>query len=113
MPEKPFWSDRTTLRKNSWYHGARRPAPSIIGGCTTLSKGRFGHPDADRTISVREAALLQPFPHDYRLDTLYMDCVCNMIGNALPCVFAEAISRQWSSGWSRLPIDSRPHLQIK
>ena len=71
-----------------------RPAPTITGGCTTLSKGRFGHPDADRTISVREAARLQTFPDDYRLDTPYMDYVCNMIGNALPCDFAEAISRQ-------------------
>ena len=71
-----------------------RPAPTITGGCTTLSKGRFGHPDADRTISVREAALLQTFPHDYRLDTPYMDYVCKVIGNALPCDFAEAISNQ-------------------
>ena len=71
-----------------------RPAPTITGGCTTPSKGRFGHPDADRTISVREAALLQTFPRDYRLDTPYMDYACNMIGNALPCDFAEAISRQ-------------------
>lgn len=71
-----------------------RPAPTITGGCTTLSKGRFGHPDADRTISVREAALIQTFPQDYRLDSPYMDYVCNIIGNALPCDFAEAVSRQ-------------------
>ena len=71
-----------------------RPAPTITGGCTTLSRRRFGHPHADRTISVREAALLQTFPLDYRLDTPYMDYACNMIGNALLCDFAEAISRQ-------------------
>ena len=71
-----------------------RPSPTITGGCTTFSKGRFGHPEADRTISVREAALLQTFPLDYRLDTPYMDYVCNMIGNALPCNFAEALSRR-------------------
>lgn len=71
-----------------------RPSPTITGGCTTFSKGRFGHPEDDRTISVREAALLQSFPNDYRLDTPYMEHVCNMIGNALPCDFAEAISRQ-------------------
>lgn len=71
-----------------------RPSPTITGGCTTFSKGRFGHPTADRTISVREAALLQTFPRDYRFDTPYMDYVCSMIGNALPCVFAEALSRQ-------------------
>lgn len=71
-----------------------RPSPTITGGCTTFSKGRFGHPDDDRTISVREAALLQTFPPDYRLDVPYIDRVCNMVGNALPCDFAEAISRQ-------------------
>lgn len=70
-----------------------RPSPTITGGCTTFSKGRFGHPADDRTISVREAALLQTFPLDYRLDTPYMEHVCNMIGNALPCDFATALAR--------------------
>jgi DNA (cytosine-5)-methyltransferase 1 len=63
------------------------PAPTITGGCTTFSKGRFGHPDADRTISVRAAALLQTFPADYRIDTPYIDHACEIIGNALPCLF--------------------------
>ena len=71
-----------------------QPSPTITGGCTTFSKGRFGHPIKDRTISVREAALLQTFPESYWFDTLYMEHVCNVIGNALPCDFAEAISRQ-------------------
>jgi len=71
-----------------------QPSPTITGGCTTFSKGRFGHPTQDRTISVREAALLQTFPESYRFDTPYMEHVCNVIGNALPCDFAETISRQ-------------------
>ncbi len=71
-----------------------RPSPTITGGCTTLSKGRFGHPEAERTISVREAALLQTFPFHYRFDTPYMEYVCNMIGNALPCDFAEVLSHR-------------------
>lgn len=71
-----------------------RPSPTMTGGCTTFSKGRFGHPVQDRTISVREAALLQTFPEDYLFDTPYMEYVCNVIGNALPCDFAEAVSRQ-------------------
>ena len=70
-----------------------QPSPTITGGCTTFSKGRFGHPVQDRTISVREAALLQTFPEDYRFDTPYMEYVCNIVGNALPCDFAEAVSR--------------------
>ena len=71
-----------------------KPAPTITGGCTTFSKGRFGHPTADRTISVREAATLQTFPSDYRFDVPYMEHVCNVIGNALPCDFATVVSRQ-------------------
>ena len=71
-----------------------QPSPTITGGCTTFSKGRFGHPVQDRTISVREAALIQTFPESYRFDTPYMEYVCNVIGNALPCDFAEAVSRQ-------------------
>ncbi len=70
------------------------PSPTITGGCTTLSKGRFGHPEQNRTISVREAALLQTFSEDYLFDTPYMEHACNIIGNALPCDFAEVVSRQ-------------------
>ena len=71
-----------------------KPSPTITGGCTTFSKGRFGHPEANRTISVREAALLQTFPKKYKFDTPYIDRVCNIVGNALPCKFAEILSKQ-------------------
>lgn len=71
-----------------------KASPTITGGCTTLSRGRYGHPEEDRTISVREAATLQTFPADYIFDTLYMDSVCNIIGNALPCEFAKQLALQ-------------------
>lgn len=67
-----------------------RISPTITGGCTTASKGRFGHPDKRRlTISVREAALLQTFPENYRFITDQMDAVCNLIGNAVPPLYAK------------------------
>ncbi len=69
-------------------------APTITAGCTTFSKGRFGHPEMDRTISVREAALLQTLPPDYKIDTPYMEHACDIIGNALPCDFAEAVAKE-------------------
>ncbi len=69
-------------------------SPTITAGCTTLSKGRFGHPQANRTISIREAALLQTFPPDYLFDTIRVDQACNIIGNALPCDFATALASQ-------------------
>ena len=65
-------------------------APSITGGCTTASKGRFGHPDPNRlTISVREAALLQTFPEKYRFLTEMMEAVCRLVGNAVPPLYAK------------------------
>jgi len=75
---------------------------TITGGCTTVSKGRFGHPEQDRTISVREAALLQTFPIDYIFDTPYMDHVCEMIGNALPCNFAQVLGTQCMAALMKL-----------
>jgi DNA (cytosine-5)-methyltransferase 1 len=74
----------------SWDH----VSPTITGGCTTISKGRFGHPEEDRTFSVRESAMIQTFPPNYFFDTNYMEHVCNIIGNALPCDFAEILARQ-------------------
>jgi DNA (cytosine-5)-methyltransferase 1 len=69
-------------------------SPTITAGCTTLSKGRFGHPEEHRTISALEAALLQTFPADYVFSCPYMEYVCGMIGNALPCDFAKALAAQ-------------------
>jgi len=70
-------------------------AVTITGGSTTACKGRFGHPEPKRTtISVREAALIQTFPKSYKFATDQMDAVCEMIGNAVPPLFAKITGRQ-------------------
>ena len=70
-------------------------APTITSGCTTPCKGRFGHPDSRRyTISVREAALLQTFPKNYQFVTDSMEAVCDMIGNAVPPLYAKLVAKQ-------------------
>lgn len=63
---------------------------TITGGCLNPSKGRFLHPDEDRCISAREAALLQTFPIDYKfpIDVPKGDLAL-MIGNALPPEFSR------------------------
>ena len=68
--------------------------PTITSGCTTLAMGRFGHPDETRTISVREAALIQTFPKKYRIDTDFMYVACEVIGNAFPPKIAKIAARQ-------------------
>lgn len=73
-------------------------APTITGGCHNPSKGRFLHPEEDRAITLREAALLQTFPHDYYFSLKRgKDSAALMIGNALPPKFirqqGEAIAK--------------------
>lgn len=62
---------------------------TITGGCLNPSKGRFLHPEQNRNISAREAALLQSFPPDYKfpLDTPKTNLAL-LIGNALPPNFS-------------------------
>lgn len=64
---------------------------TITGGCLNPSKGRFLHPEEDRCISAREAALLQSFPLDYKLPTdIPKTKLALLIGNALPPKFSFA-----------------------
>lgn len=63
-------------------------APTITGGCVNPSKGRFLHPSQNRAITLREAALLQTFPSNYKFSLERgKDSVALMIGNALPPEF--------------------------
>lgn len=72
-----------------------RPAPTMTSGCINPSKGRFLHPEADRAITLREAALLQSFPADYAVPlTAGKYKAADLIGNALPPAFVAAHARQ-------------------
>lgn len=65
-------------------------ATTITGGCLNPSKGRFLHPDQDRCISAREAAMLQSFPQSYIFPTdAPITKIALMIGNALPPEFCK------------------------
>lgn len=72
-------------------------SPTITGGCINPSKGRFLHPEQDRAITLREAALLQTFPPDYYFSLKKgRDGAALMIGNALPPKFIKAHAVQIS-----------------
>ncbi len=67
-----------------------RPSPTITGGFVNPSKGRFLHPSEHRTITPREAALLQGFPPDYYFSMRRGKYgVAELIGNAVPPEFAR------------------------
>jgi len=72
-------------------------APTMTTCCTGLGNGRFGHPDQHRAITLREAALLQSFPEDYKfidpLNKLPSQTIARQIGNAVPVDLGVAIAK--------------------
>ena len=63
-------------------------APTITSGCTNPSKGRFLHPEQNRAVTLREAALLQTFPENYSFSMKRgKQGVASLVGDALPPEF--------------------------
>lgn len=73
------------------------PAPTMTTQCIGLGNGRFGHPEQDRAISLREAALFQTFPMDYVFTDpekpFYAKHVAKFIGNAVPVQLGAVIGK--------------------
>lgn len=65
-----------------------QPSPTMTGGCGMISKGRFGHPEQDRAISLREAARLQTFPDSFIFIGNFGE-IAKQIGNAVPPLLAK------------------------
>lgn len=69
------------------------PAPTMTTLCTGLGNGRFGHPEQNRAISLREAAMIQTFPKSYEFfssnETISVTKASRYIGNAVPPLLGE------------------------
>jgi DNA (cytosine-5)-methyltransferase 1 len=77
-----------------------KPAPTMTTQCYGFGNGRFGHPEQDRAISLREAAILQSFPRNYAFipkgGKVYFKVLGRLIGNAVPVNLGRAIARSIS-----------------
>lgn len=73
------------------------PSPTITTQCNGYGNGRFGHPEQDRAISLREAAMLQSFPENYRFvpegEKRSIGSLAKMIGNAVPVRLGEVVGQ--------------------
>ncbi len=69
-----------------------KPSPALTGRCNSVSNGRYGHPEQDRAITLREAAALQTFPDGYIFHGSVTH-VAKQIGNAVPVRLAETIGK--------------------
>lgn len=68
-----------------------KPSPTITTKFLSISNGRFGHPEQNRGLSIREGATLQTFPIDYEFKTKSLIVAARLIGNAVPPKFARKI----------------------
>lgn len=75
------------------------PAPTMTTQCYGYGNGRFGHYDTaqDRAISLREAAMLQTFPKNYKFipkgQRVNFSEIGKMIGNAVPVKLGQIIGK--------------------
>lgn len=71
------------------------PAPTMTTQYFGFGNGRFGHPEQDRAISLREGAMLQSFPKEYRFvkpgETISVKTIGRLVGNAVPVNLGHAI----------------------
>lgn len=72
-----------------------KPAPTITTQFYGYGNGRFGHPEQDRAITLREGALLQSFPRGFKFvpdgQRVNFREIGRLIGNAVPPLLARAI----------------------
>lgn len=68
------------------------PAPTLTGRCNSISNGRYGHPEQDRALSLREAAAIQTFPDRYVFFGANKN-VARQIGNAVPTLLAVELGK--------------------
>ena len=75
----------------------KKPAPTITTQFFSYGTGRFGHPSQDRALSLREGAILQTFPRNYKFiepgSNLTLKVIGRHIGNAVPVRLGEVIGK--------------------
>ena len=73
------------------------PSPTMTTQCFGFGSGRFGHPEQDRAISLREGAILQSFPRNYKFvptgEQICKKNIGRLIGNAVPVNLGKAIGK--------------------
>lgn len=88
------------------------PSPTLTVKCFSLSNGRFGHPEQDRAISLREAAALQTFPDEYVFYGSVQE-VGRQIGNAVPVLLARVMGAYVLEKHNEYCVSNKPKKSQK
>tara|TARA_Y100000296_G_C5174698_1_gene259402 strand:+ start:540 stop:1637 length:1098 start_codon:yes stop_codon:yes gene_type:complete len=92
-------------------------APTMTTLCYGFGNGRFGHPEQDRGISLREAAILQSFPISYSFfpegEQPSMKHIGKLIGNAVPVRLGEVIGISIKQHIAKYYCESRDYAPAR
>ena len=84
-----------------------RPAVTIKRECAHVGNGRYSHPEQDRLLTVREMALLNGFPIDYRFVASALSNMYRHIGDAVPPLVSHQLA--WVAHW--MLTGERPRIE--
>jgi DNA (cytosine-5)-methyltransferase 1 len=105
--DRSYWPEHLKLECHKNYNGHvdvygrmkwDAPATGLTTRCVSLSNGRFGHPEQNRAISVREAAAIQTFPDDFVFKGS-LNSQARQVGNAVPTKLAEVFGEYLLQHW--------------
>ncbi len=94
--------------------------PTITAGFDSFTRGRYGHPEQHRSLTLREGARLQGFPDSFRFYGTRYD-VRLQIGNAVPPPLGKAVGMAVKkvletagkdAGWQPFRRAKQPHLEL-
>jgi len=89
------------------------PAPTITTQFYGFGNGRFGHPEQNRAISLREGAILQSFPKNYvfvpKNEPILKKKIGRLIGNAVPVKLGKVIGKSILHHITEMGLSARRH----
>jgi len=103
---------KSVYGRMSW----EEPSPTITTQFFNYGTGRFGHPEQNRPLTIREAAILQTFPGNYIFapedGAVSMNKLGIHIGNAVPPELGEVIGKSIMAHIKKVECDKRVgHVQ--
>lgn len=107
-----MWKAVERGRLNSYYdvYGRMwwdRPAPTIKRECSHIGNGRYSHPEQDRQCTVRELAVLQGFPLDYKFVGTSRKNLYRQVGDAVPPLISHQLA--WVASWILTEVQPQLH----
>ncbi|MFO0829073.1 MAG: DNA cytosine methyltransferase [Phycisphaerales bacterium] len=83
-----------------------QPSATITARFDSFTRGKFGHPESPRNLTLREGARLQTFPDTFEFFGSQEE-IAAQIGNAVPPRLAAALGQAILAGLRRAPDEGR------